>query len=74
MTNITPQQMRELADDVIEGRTTSLVTSLALRDAADEAERWRGVIENAPHQLDCNTEPGGIGDPSICTCWKADAL
>ncbi|WP_336698160.1 hypothetical protein [Curtobacterium sp. USHLN213] len=44
------------------------------RDADAENERLRALIENAPHQLDCNTEPGGIGDPNICTCWKADAL
>lgn len=34
----------------------------------------RAMVENAPHSEYCNTEPGGIGDPNICTCWKAEVL
>lgn len=39
----------------------------ALGTAADEVDRLRAVIENAPHREHCR--------PHIaCICWKADAL
>lgn len=40
-----------------------------LRAAADEVDRLRAVVENAPHAfLECTAR--GLD----CRCWKADAL
>jgi hypothetical protein len=45
--------------------------------AADEVDRLRAVIENAPHGKECRGRwvvalPRNIYQG--CTCWKADAL
>lgn len=88
MTALTPEQMRVLAaqheeaqrfeDDVpFEVRDA---TGPTLRAAADEVDRLRSVIENAPHAADCRAQfhggdrYGNGGDISYCICWKADAL
>ena len=45
------------------------------RAAADEVDRLRTAIKDAPHDRDA--ECGfGVDGPDIhrCTCWKADAL
>lgn len=47
--------------------------------AADEVDRLRAVIENAPHSYDCErVDRDGYQEPSddpfvTCTCWKANA-
>lgn len=46
-----------------------------LTAAADEVDRLRAVIENAPHDVECNE--GNVwrdGSFMTCTCWKAEAL
>lgn len=47
------------------------------RIAANELDRLRAVIENAPHECTCQW-PYGDDDPeaygNYCDCWKADAL
>lgn len=43
----------------------------ALRAAADEVDRLRAVIENAPHGYPCAVTQQLRGDHP-CTCWKAD--
>lgn len=47
--------------------------------AADEVDRLRAVIEDAPHDAACLTAANGynvvaLNLPGNCTCWKADAL
>lgn len=47
--------------------------SRLLRAAADEVDRLRAVIEDAPHPIECKR--GNSGNLRVpCTCWKADAL
>lgn len=45
--------------------------------AADELDRLRAVIENAPHDPLCQWDRTDAlayrGRVSNCTCWKADA-
>lgn len=41
-------------------------------DAADEVDRLRAVIENAPHTRGCILRTRRYG--GTCDCWKADAL
>lgn len=45
--------------------------------AADEVDRLRSVIENAPHDGDCwlreDADEGVLPEHRNCTCWKADA-
>lgn len=81
MTAPTPEQMRDIADGVDAcdhiGDVDALMPEVtaALRAAADEVDRLRAVIENAPHWPSCVHYAATwqtIGDP--CTCWKADAL
>lgn len=74
---MTPKEMRALAeigpametgeyynvDSWIQDATS------ALRAAADEVDRLRTVVENAPHESWCPTR-----NFKPCTCWKADAL
>jgi hypothetical protein len=42
-----------------------------IEDAADEVDRLRAVIENAPHGSGCRKYNP---EHRICTCFKADAL
>lgn len=77
---MTPTQMRSLASDLdavdmalpkTSGHGVHIMFGAdALRAAADEVDRLRAVIENAPHQLDCSSETHA----GHCDCWKADAL
>lgn len=47
-----------------------------LSAAADEVDRLRAVVENAPHGDGCEMAwPAVDRKPTdTCTCWKADAL
>lgn len=87
MTNPTPEQMRTLADTAANltvdndwDATVLAEVMTALRAAADEVDRLRAVIENAPHAADCRAQfhggdrYGNGGDVRYCICWKADAL
>lgn len=81
----TPEQMRTLGDRAQQwsdragikhkpGQTLAEFAA-ALRAAADEVDRLRTVIENAPHAPKCVQYAAAwqtIGEP--CTCWKADVL
>jgi hypothetical protein len=65
-----------LADVPINGtmgqRMTFVRAQVELRTAADEVDRLRAVIENAPHGWDCTF--GRRGQWRVpCTCWKAYA-
>lgn len=42
-----------------------------MRTAADDLDRLRAVIENAPHGRACRWL---YSTSHPCTCWKADAL
>lgn len=71
--------LRETADAI--GHLAGDVTAQQdIEAAADELERLRVVIENAPHGVDCRAQfHGGDrygygGDDSYCICWKAGAL
>jgi len=47
-----------------------------LDEAADEIDRLRSVIENAPHQIytDDTACPAAYGEEdAVCTCWKSRA-
>lgn len=84
MTSPTPEQMRALAAkmlataDWVRDEMPDLAEemedgTIALRAAADEVDRLRAVIENAPHVPACNSNFGTPGRWP-CTCWKADVL
>lgn len=67
-------QMRVPADP--DSDTDLLVTALecdALA-AADEVDRLRAVIENAPHDGDCRGFLNGWAAAKPCDCWKAEVI
>lgn len=76
----TPEQMRALAaqnDAQIAKRLPrtrehriAKHNAAALRAAADEVDRLRAVIANAPHESHCSIHPA-FGYTPNCTCWKA---
>ncbi|MDF2895756.1 MAG: hypothetical protein K0Q46_2542 [Rhodococcus erythropolis] len=74
----TAQVAAEVADAGELGWRALADSSDALNAAADELDRLRAVIENAPHALDCESRShdflGHEQEPGDCTCWKADAL
>lgn len=45
----------------------------ALDTAADEVDRLRAVVEDAPHDRYCGLERAQQGT-NYCTCWKAGVL
>lgn len=45
-----------------------------IEKAADEVERLRAVIENAPHAEECPLSFAPTPGTYSCNCWKADAL
>lgn len=75
--------LRGTANRIDDQRDTPLPTAWSdardavdgLRAAADELDRLRAVIEDAPHDFDDGLGCWGApGQPEPCTCWKADAL
>jgi hypothetical protein len=77
MTNIDPEYMRVLADDVqhtvdngYEFGPENVVATL--RAAADEIDRLRTLIEDAPHSNWCaTTDNRRVYEFPPCNCWKA---
>lgn len=74
MTAIVPEQMRALAD----GDWRGTGAGVALRGAADEVDRLRAAVGNAPHDDICwlreDPDNGVLPVHRKCTCWKADVL
>lgn len=54
--------------------TVVTIDSDELESAADEVDRLRAVIEDAPHYVDADGWWCQAGNGDACTCWKADAL
>jgi hypothetical protein len=83
MTPVTSERMRALASDLdavdmalpqSSGFGVHVLLSAdALRAAADEVDRLRKVIEDAPHDPICAIR-ARIYALRHCTCWKEDAL
>jgi hypothetical protein len=80
-----PDQLRALAEDASAAalassthpvdRVQSCRYAAALRAAADEVDRLRAVIENAPHEnTRANPCNAALFESATCTCWKAYAL
>ncbi|WIA95781.1 hypothetical protein [Curtobacterium sp. MCBA15_004] len=98
MTATTPDQMREMADrgeeigglledyswEDVSGHPPATINNMVtvLRTAADQLDRLRAVIEDAPHEDTCNTQDWRYGDyhgedlSRPCDCYRAkfDAL
>jgi hypothetical protein len=66
------EQMRVLAYKLRGNTVVADDSKTALRAAADELDRLRVVIAEAPHGWGCKF--AGPEWPFPCTCWKADAL
>jgi hypothetical protein len=71
MTAPTPEQMRALAVTHFPdaGRRERELMA-ALRTAADELDRLRKKMRDAPHHRNCDL----IASRGPCICWKANAL
>lgn len=77
-----PVHLRDLAAQMSEygrgggdsGHMYDAEIEAALRNGADEMDRLRVVMDNAPHDSGCQYSflPGD--KPRRCTCWKAGVL
>jgi hypothetical protein len=72
--------LRALADEDSDERSDTewmLDATRMIRDSADEIDRLRAVIADAPHAADCRAQfhggdrYGNGGDSRYCCCWKA---